>query len=170
VSPIAAIPSASHIQPAGTERGVTPGPAGATARRPLHIATPEQGEHVTHWAAVAATIEEHMTRLGLDQTQLARRSAVSVSIVRELQYNTVQRRRDGRILQALSTALELHPRHLAAIATGHPPPGRNDPVGSTDRLTRIENRISEIAAQVDAINGHISELIDLVTRHPPRRD
>jgi hypothetical protein len=123
-----------------------------------------------HWDAVAATIQEHMTRLGLDQTQLADRAHVSQSIVRELQYNTVQRsRRDGGILQALSVALELHPRHLSAVAAGHLPPARDDPAGATDRLTRIEHSLNEIAAQVDGMNAQITEIIVLARRRnsPP---
>ena len=127
-------------------------------------------EHVTqHWDVVAATIQEHMTRLGIDQTQLAARSGVSVSILRELRTNSVQRRRDGRILQSLSVALDLHPRHLSALAVGHPPPASDEPVGSTDRLTRIENRINEIVARVEATNAQIRKIIAL-SRHgqPPR--
>lgn len=122
-----------------------------------------------HWDAVAATIEEHLTRLGIDQAQLAERSGVSVSSVRELRTNSVQRRRNGHILEALSVAFELHPRHLAAVAAGHPPPARDDPMGSTDRLSRIENRISEIAAQVDAISAQVTEIIALFALHSPRR-
>lgn len=122
-----------------------------------------------HWALVAATIQERMVRLGLDQTQLADRSGVSVSIVRELRTNSVQRRRDGRVLRALSVALELHPDYLSAVVAGHPPPARDDPSGSTDRLTRIEQRINEVVAQVQATNAQIREIIAL-SRHgkPPR--
>jgi len=124
-----------------------------------------------HWDAVAATIEEHITRLGLDTSRLADRAHVSISIVRELRTNSVQRgRRDGRILQALSVALELHPRHLSAIAAEYPPPARDDPIGYTDRLNRIERRISEIAARVDAISAQVTEIFALFERHPPRRD
>jgi hypothetical protein len=121
-----------------------------------------------HWDAVAATIEEHVTRLGLDTSRLADRAHISISIVRELRHNSVQRRRYGRILQALSIALELHPRHLSAVAAGHPPPARHDPIGSTDRLTGIENHIREIAAQVDVISAQVGEMVALVrARHSP---
>jgi transcriptional regulator with XRE-family HTH domain len=112
-----------------------------------------------HWNAVAATIDEYMIRLGLDTPQLADRAHVSCSTIRELRHNTVQRRRDGRILQALSTALELDPRHLAAVAAGHPPPTRNNPTSATDRLTRIEQCLNEIAAQVNSMNAAIAVAI-----------
>jgi len=111
------------------------------------------------WAAVAATIDEHITRLGLDTSRLADRSGVSVSIVRELRHNAVQCRRDGRVLHALSIALELHPRHLSAVAAGHPPPAPDDPIGATDRLTRIEHLITDIADQVRAMNTTITAAI-----------
>lgn len=122
-----------------------------------------------HWGAVARTIEEHITRLGLDQARLAERSGVSVTTVRELRTNSVQRRRDGRTLQALSAALELHPRHLSAVAAGHLPPLRDHPAGETDRLTRVERRLNDIAARVDAINSRVTQVIDLARRsNPPR--
>ena len=46
------------------------------------------------------------------------RSNIALSIVREIRNNTVQRRRSGRTLEALSVALGWHPRHLAAVLLG----------------------------------------------------
>ena len=62
-------------------------------------------------AAAAATIEEHLARVGLDQRELAERAGVALSIVRELRHNTVQRRRNVRTLEALSVALGLDSGH-----------------------------------------------------------
>lgn len=64
------------------------------------------------WAAVAKAIDSRLAELGLRQQQLAQRAHVSLAIVRELQHNLVQRRRSARTLEALSLALEWHPRHL----------------------------------------------------------
>ena len=114
------------------------------------------------WAAVAATIDEHITRLGLDTSRLADRSGVSVSIVRELRHNAVQCRRDGRVLHALSIALELHPRHLSAVAAGHPPPSPADPPASADQFTRIEARLDELATQMGAVQAQLTTIIDIV--------
>ena len=45
------------------------------------------------WSAVAKAINERLTVLGLNQRELAERSHVALSIVREIRNNTVQRRR-----------------------------------------------------------------------------
>lgn len=114
------------------------------------------------WAAVAATIEEHMTRVGVNQRELAERAGVALSIVRELRHNTVQRHRNGRTLEAISVALDLHPRHLSAVAAGHPPPTPTDPTASTDQLTRIEARLDEMATQLGAVQTQLTTIIDIV--------
>src|SRR5438552_2541540 len=67
------------------------------------------------WAAVASAIEVRMAELGLNHRELAERAGVALSTVRELRHNTVQRRRSGRTLEALSVALGLHPRHLSNL-------------------------------------------------------
>ena len=67
------------------------------------------------WSAVAKAITERMTALGLNQRELAERSQVALSIVREIAHDTVRRKRAGRTLEALSVALGWHPRHLAAV-------------------------------------------------------
>lgn len=116
------------------------------------------------WATVAATIEEHMTRLGLNQRELSERSDVALSIVRELRTNSIQRQRNRHILEALSLALGLHPRHLHAIATRQPPPGLPRPsrpptASLPHRLTRIEERLDEIASQIGELNTKVSGIV-----------
>jgi hypothetical protein len=114
------------------------------------------------WAAVAATIEEHMTSVGVNQRELAERAGVALSIVRELRHNTVQRHRNGRTLEAISVALDLHPRHLSAVAAGHPPPAPTDPTAATDQLSRIEARLDELATRMGAIDTKMAMIIDSV--------
>jgi hypothetical protein len=106
-----------------------------------------------------------MTALGLNQRELAQRSQVALSIVRELLHNTVQRRRAGRTLEALSVALGWHPRHLAAVLLGKRPPRPNDPIdyegdGVPGRLAAIEEQLTEITKRLDEMNANITTVID----------
>jgi len=117
------------------------------------------------WAAVAKAIDSRLAELGLRQQQLATRAAVSLAIVRELQHNTVQRRRSARTLEALSLALEWHPRHLHAVLTGENPLHRGEVVmvpldtvaerlaAIEERLRGIETRLGELAAHLVADGG-----------------
>jgi len=117
------------------------------------------------WSAVAKAINERMTALGLNQRQLAERSQVALSIVREIVHNTVQRRRAGRTLEALSVALGWHPRHLAAVLLGERPPRPDDPVdygadGVPARLAAIEEQLTEITKRLDEMNANITTVVD----------
>jgi hypothetical protein len=117
------------------------------------------------WPAVARAISERLTELGLNQRELAERAHVALSIVRELRHNTVQRRRAGRTLEALSVALGWHPRHLAAVLVGNRPPSPGDPVdyggdGVPGRLAAIEDRLSEIAERLDELNANLAKVIN----------
>lgn len=112
------------------------------------------------WAAVAKAINERLTELGLNQRELAERSNIALSIVRELRGNTVQRRRSGRTLEALSVALGWHPRHLAAVLLGHNPPAPDDPIdyggdGVPARLAAIEDHLREITKRLDELTAAI---------------
>jgi transcriptional regulator with XRE-family HTH domain len=117
------------------------------------------------WSAVAKAINERMTALGLNQRQLAERSQVALSIVREIVHNTVERRRAGRTLEALSVAVGWHPRHLAAVLLGERPPRPDDPVdygaaGVPARLAAIEEQLAEITKRLDEMNANITTMID----------
>ena len=123
------------------------------------------------WTAVARAISERLTELGLNQRQLAERSHVALSVVRELRHNTVQRRRSGRTLEALSVALSWHPRHLAAVLLGHRPPEPGDPIDHTGdgvpaRLAAIEDRLAQLTAQLEKLNTNLSTVI---SRERPKR-
>ncbi len=113
------------------------------------------------WAAVAATIEEHLARVGLDQRGLAERAGVALSIVRELRRNTVQRRRNVRTLEALSVALGLDSRHLSAVAAGHPPPTLDVLTAATAadiyrQLATISERLNELVLRMDVLDAKIT--------------
>ncbi|GAA3044343.1 Helix-turn-helix domain [Actinokineospora globicatena] len=98
------------------------------------------------WVAVAQTINERMTFLGLRQRELADRSHVSQAVVREIQHRTIERRRSTRTLEAISTALGLHPDHLDDVRQGNTPRPADaieaDPVPS--QLRSIEQQLALI--------------------------
>lgn len=115
------------------------------------------------WAAVARAIDQRANALGLRQRELAERSHVSQAIVREIQHNTVQRRRSARTLEALSLALGWHPEHLTAVLDGRPPPEVDEPVPSDDdvpaRLTAIERRLRAITVRLDRITATLIKVV-----------
>jgi hypothetical protein len=113
------------------------------------------------WAAVARAIDQRTRELGLRQRDVAKRAQVSQATVRELQRHTVVRRRSTRTLEALSLALEWHPRHLLALLEGHTPPAVDDPVFPEDdvptRLDAIERHLREITHQLDELNNRLRD-------------
>jgi transcriptional regulator with XRE-family HTH domain len=126
------------------------------------------------WTAVSRAINERVTALGLTQRELAARANVSLAIVREIQRNTVQRRRSARTLEALSAALGWHPRHLTAVAGGDRPPDPADPPESRSgdgvpaRLAAMDDRLSEITEQLAEMNANLAEMnenIATVVKH-----
>ena len=125
------------------------------------------------WPAVAKAINERMTELGVNQRELAGRSRVALSIVREIVHNTVQRRRSGRTLEALSVSLGWHPRHLAAVLLGHAPPAPDAPIDlAADtvpaRLAAIEDHLAEITKRLDELTANLSTLVDRQQPHDER--
>lgn len=115
-------------------------------------------EYVTEdWAAVARAIDRRLTDLGLRQRELAERAHVSQAIVRELQHNTAQRRRSTRTLEALSVALDWHPRHLHAVLRGQPSPEHGEVV--TVPVDAVAARLSAIEDRLRAIETLLSELV-----------
>ena len=128
------------------------------------------------WAAVARAVTRRMTELGLTQRELTQRSHVSKATVREIQHDTVQRRRSGRILEALSLALDWHPEHLTAVLNGRRPPLQGEPVSRPaddipGRLAVIEEYLREITerlAEMGQISGRLDDLqatVEMLAKH-----
>jgi transcriptional regulator with XRE-family HTH domain len=119
------------------------------------------------WASVARAISQRLTELGMRQRELAERSHVSQAIVRELQRNTVQRRRSARTLEALSLALGWHPDHLMAVLRGLTPPEPGDPPLPTAdedvpaRLALIEHHLRRLTDQLNGIDSIRDKLDEL---------
>jgi transcriptional regulator with XRE-family HTH domain len=117
------------------------------------------------WAAVSLAINERMTELGLNQRELAERSQVSKTMLAEIRRNVAQRRRGTRTLEALSLALDWHPRHLDAVLNGQPFPTVGEPVVRSEddvqgRLAAIEYRLEQIAHELADIKGGITQQLD----------
>jgi transcriptional regulator with XRE-family HTH domain len=119
------------------------------------------------WAAVAEAINERVTELGWRQRELAERSHVSPAIVREIQRQTVERRRSPRTLESLSIALGWEPQHLDAVLKGHELPASSKHVNgsretTSSRLDAIERRLGEITEVLADIKTDITTVIEHV--------
>ena len=116
------------------------------------------------WAAVAVAINERLSGLGWRQRDLAERSGVSLATVREIQRHTVERRRSPRTLQSLSSALGWPPGHLTAVLLDQAPP---EPAGRSrdnalSRLDRVERRLDDITARLDALHADLVMVLEHV--------
>ena len=119
-----------------------------------------------NWAAVSRAISDRVRELGWRQRELAERSHVSVSVVRELQRHTVERRRSPRTLEALSVALGWEPEHLDRVLNGHAqrPGGHAAPDSAAlwSRLDSLESQLAEISKVLTELRSDIAAVIDHV--------
>ncbi|GAA3065227.1 transcriptional regulator [Actinokineospora globicatena] len=118
------------------------------------------------WAAVAAVVNEKMVALGLNQQELIRRSQLSKGTIREIQYNLGDRKRSPLTLEALSTALELHPQHLVAVLEHRSPPRAGEPAAKSaddlpGYLELIVHLLRDINGKIDVIDVHTSRIEQL---------
>jgi hypothetical protein len=118
------------------------------------------------WAAVARAISGRVRELGWRQRELAERSHVSVAVVRELQWHTVERRSSPRTLEALSVALGWEPEHLDRVLKGHAQQsGRHtgsDIAALWSRLDSLESRLAGISRLLTGLRSDIATVIDRV--------
>jgi transcriptional regulator with XRE-family HTH domain len=98
------------------------------------------------WAAVGAALRERLDQQGTTMTELAARSGVSLTTVRELVHVLNTRRRQPRTLAALSTALGWPADHLGAVlrgqTSGDPDPGE---------LAVIRRELRDLRDRVEAL-------------------
>lgn len=114
------------------------------------------------WSAVAEAINARAGELALKQKELAERSGVSLAIVREIQQGKIERRRNPRTLEALSIALDWHPRHLTAVLHGKPPPETDSTVTAVDDpviplLNTIIRELRGVRTQLGALTSRLDE-------------
>jgi transcriptional regulator with XRE-family HTH domain len=119
-----------------------------------------------NWAAVARAISERVRELGWRQRELAERSHVSASVVREIQRHTVERRRSPRTLEALSVALGWEPERLDQVLKGHAQQAGGhtapDSAGPWSRLGSLESRLAEISKLLTELRSDIAVVMDHV--------
>ena len=108
------------------------------------------------WAAVAAAMKTRLAELDMTQAELIQRSRLAPMTIRELLYNTAQRRRSDQTLAALSAALGWPPGHLVAVAEGRDPgdPDAGDPV--LGELAALKETLTALSGRVDAIEQQLT--------------
>ncbi|GAA3652603.1 hypothetical protein GCM10022267_43640 [Lentzea roselyniae] len=113
-----------------------------------------------NWSAVAEAMNARAAELALKQKELAERSGVSLAIVREMQQGKIQRRRNPRTLEALSIALDWHPKHLISVLQGKTPP--EPPALAADNplvplLNTIIRELRGLRAQVGTLASRLDD-------------
>lgn len=98
------------------------------------------------WSAVGVAISKRLDEQGMTMTDLANRSGVSLTTVRELVRVLNTRRRQPRILASLSTALGWPSGHLGSIVKGHEPDR-----ASPDELASIRDEVRDLRQRVEAL-------------------
>lgn len=104
------------------------------------------------WAAVADAIRSRIDELGITQKQLATRSGVSESTIRQLMNNYGPRRRSRHTLEDTSKGLDWPADYLSRVLGGGVP-GR--PSGSDDSLRaevdELRSLVADLASRVRAL-------------------
>lgn len=108
------------------------------------------------WAAVADAMKARLADLDMTQADLVQRSHLAPMTIRELLFNTAQRRRSNQTLAALSQALGWPPGHLQAIAEGRTPedPDADDPV--LTELTALKEAVAALTSRLDSIEQQLA--------------
>ncbi len=109
------------------------------------------------WAAVADAMKARLAELDMTQAELVQRSGLAPMTIREVLFNTAERRRSPQTLAALSEALGWPSGYLKAIAEGRDPgnPDADDPVAA--ELTVLKDAICTISARLDAIEQQLAD-------------
>jgi transcriptional regulator with XRE-family HTH domain len=98
------------------------------------------------WSAVGTAIRARLDDRGMTMTELASRSGVSLTTVRELVHVLNTRRRQPRTLASLSSALGWPTDHLGTVLRGHP---IDD--APADDLAAIRKELRELRHRVEAL-------------------
>jgi transcriptional regulator with XRE-family HTH domain len=108
------------------------------------------------WAAVAEAIKSRLAELDMTQAELIQRSRLAPMTIRELLYNTAQRRRSNQTLAALSEALGWPSGYLRAVADGRDPgdPDAGDRV--LTELAALKEAVTAISSRVDSIEQQLA--------------
>lgn len=113
------------------------------------------------WAAVADTLNERMATLRIGQQELAQRSGVSVSTLRQLQHGA-GRRVQNKTLAAISTALDWPTDQLTAVLLARRSPHVTAPAVDVDPLLdglrRLEERLDQVIQRLGDVEAILRSL------------
>ena len=109
------------------------------------------------WAAVADAMKARLADLDMTQADLVQRSRLAPMTIREMLYNSAQRRRSDQTLAALSQALGWPRGYLQAVAEGRTPddPDADDPVLA--ELAAMKNALAALTSRIDAIEQQLAD-------------
>jgi len=99
------------------------------------------------WSAVGTAIRARLDDRGMTMTELASRSGVSLTTVRELVHVLNTRRRQPRTLASLSSALGWPPDHLGTVMRGRSVDDETPP----DELATVRSELRELRDRVEAL-------------------
>lgn len=108
------------------------------------------------WQAVGNALAERLDEQGMTMTELASRSGVSLTTVRELVHVLNTRRRQPRTLVALSEALGWPADHLGRVLRG-----RGDPQMSMDdnrAIKGLQEQIESLRADLNDVRERLAEV------------
>lgn len=115
---------------------------------------PDEGRaelpHADDWSAVGLAIGRRLDEQGMTMTDLAARSGVSLTTVRELVHVLNTRRRQPRILSSLSTALGWPAGHLASVLRDQAV--EDSPAEGTGS---IRDEVDELRQRVEALERRL---------------
>jgi len=98
------------------------------------------------WSAVSTAIRARLDDRGMTMTELAARSGVSLTTVRELVHVLNTRRRQPRTLASLSSALGWPADHLGTVLRG-----RAADDAPADGLAAVRNELRELRDRVETL-------------------
>ncbi|MCA1670701.1 MAG: helix-turn-helix domain-containing protein [Actinobacteria bacterium] len=98
------------------------------------------------WSTVGAVIRARLDDRGMTMTELATRSGVSLTTVRELVHVLNERRRQPRTLASLSSALGWPADHLGTVLRG-----RSTGDTPADDLATIRSDLRDLRQRVEAL-------------------
>lgn len=98
------------------------------------------------WSAVADALRDRLDERGMTMTELANRSGVSLTTIRELVHVLNTRQRQPRVLASLSTTLGWPADHLGTVLRGR---ATVEPVG--DDLASVRSELRDLRERVEAL-------------------
>jgi transcriptional regulator with XRE-family HTH domain len=113
------------------------------------------------WAAVAAAVNQRMAQLRIGQQDLAGRSGVSVSTLRQVQHGA-GRRVQNKTLAAIARALDWPDEHLADVLLARTAPTTD--TGAEDDSTPVLAALHELAEGMREISQRLAAVERAVRR------